>query len=170
MRDWEAHYQNTQRQRYRYNRGTGKSGCHCLSAADSDTNIYEGGYEPLNVSAFAIPGQVGEVEPQLLLYIVVTSIVNGKKASILLDPGVTTLFVSTSFAHIYKLPLFPLNYSRTLAWANSKSASNRVFYKTILDMAIGSADCQYYKQLIAYIADLQYDVIFGRPWFAKHDP
>ena len=63
----------------------------------------------------------------------------------------------------------PLNMPRTLSLADNTSAKARITHVTAVELKIG--DIHPHKEtLTAYVADLHYDVILGRPWLSRHQP
>ena len=121
----------------------------------------------LNVSSSALADH--HDGPRVEPHIVIRTKVDGTKASALVDSAANSCFVSSAFAQLNKLPLFPLSTPRTLSLADKSSSRYQVTHFTTTQLSTG--DIQPHNEtLTAYVADLQYDVILGRPWLSHHQP
>ena len=98
------------------------------------------------------------VEPHIVL-----------RAAALIDSAANSCFISSTFAHKNRLPLTPLNKPRTLSLADSTSSKSRITHTTEVELKIGDIHA-HKERLTAYVADLHYDVVLGRPWLSKHQP
>ena len=48
--------------------------------------------------------------------------------------------------------------------------NSRVTHAALLDVFTGNGKGRHQEQMIAFVADLEYDLTLGRPWLAVHDP
>ena len=105
------------------------------------------------------------MEPHIVLRVSV----DGYRAAALLDSAANSCFVSSSFAHRHSLPLTSLTNPRTLSLADSSSSKSHITHITEVPLRIGETH-PHKETLTAYVADLRYDVVLGRPWLSRHQP
>ena len=138
------------------------------STGDGDNNEHV----HLNISSSATPGNVphaGPDEPAVEPHIVLRTTVDGLRAVALVDSAANACFISSSLAHKLSLPLTPLAAPRTLSLADSTSSKSRITHIATFELKIGDVH-PHKERFTAYVADLHYDVILGRPWLSRHQP
>jgi hypothetical protein len=102
-------------------------------------------------------------------HIVIRSRINGMKASSLIDGASGSEFLSTAYARIHNIPLIRLQTHRLLTYADGMPHA-RVHSMAEIFLVIGDGDTKHVEQRLVYVADLQYDLVLGRPWLADHEP
>lgn len=103
-------------------------------------------------------------------HVVIQALVNGNKASTLIDSASTSQFISTRFAHQQYLDLIPLATSKLMTFDYGGTTNMRVTHATLVSVMIGDTADQHVEQLLAFVTDVHYDLVLGRPWLAVHEP
>ena len=96
---------------------------------------------------------------------VVEGSVDDRNARTFLDLGANSQFINTQFAQKHNIPVYPLERPQMLSLADGKKTL-AITHIAKFNLDIG----KHKEEVIAWVADLEYDVVLGRPWFNKHQP
>lgn len=108
-------------------------------------------------------------DPLVLPNVEIRAQINGQKAKALVDSACQSVIISSSFARQHKIPLIPLVKSRQLKLADGIPVS-RMFYKALVDVTIGDGEEKHVEQILAFVGDVEYDIMLGLPWLSVHQP